>query len=47
MPQPPLTDAQCQEAIDAYYAHGCVLVHAADALKMARSTFENRLNAAK
>jgi len=46
MPQPKLTDALAQEAVDALNAAGGNTSHAAEALGLARGTFQNRLKAA-
>jgi hypothetical protein len=43
MPQKPLTDEQCQEALDALVRHHGVATNAATSLKMPRGTFEHRI----
>lgn len=47
MSQAPLTEEQIKEAADAYIKHGRNGLQAAQSLDMARSTFDNRLRAAK
>ncbi len=46
MPQPKLTDALAQQAVDALNAAGGNTSHAAEALGLARGTFQNRIKAA-
>jgi hypothetical protein len=46
MPQPPLSDEKCQEAINALAQHGGI-IPAARALDLNRSTFEGRIREAK
>lgn len=46
MAQKPLSDALCQEAVNAYLANGRNKQHAADALGIPRNTFKNRIEVA-
>lgn len=46
MPTPPLTDEQCQEAWDAYVAAGHIKSRAAEALRLPKNTYDNRLSRA-
>lgn len=47
MPAPPLSDADCQAALDALAAHGGNQTHAADALGITRGAFLNRMRQAR
>lgn len=46
MPTPPLSDEQCQQALDAVAEYGTVTA-AAEALGLNRATFQNRVNEAR